>query len=465
MNIFCARPTEWPVGSSLFAMAGGQGHRIARQPLAQRLRAQVLLAGLLVLSLLPAVTQARVYVWDTGCQCFVPDYSQPNIPDVKPDEPAAEPLGRCASGPPGLLGNPVGPISAAEFLVSETDPCTISSSPSQCVNAAKLKHRVAVSKSLSSTGKLRRKLVVVLPGSGRNPANVSIWQNSAAYAGYRTIGITYSGSSLDDACPSVERTLNFEEETQYGKCVEQFRSAVLYGGVVPDHGKPNSGQVLDAANSIELRLLDLLNHLSRTDPAGGWDQYLNRSNSGAVQLAYAKIIVAGYSLGSGHAARWATDARFAGVVTLAGPTDSSLRYVPSNDPRKLSVPIVVLAPWIRGSHATPGERRAALVHLGEGQDKLDVLGQVWDRFGLAGKAPLDLTQAWNPKPGRLPWPYEASAARFTVNTATSPACTAHGATAEDNCVALDTDAATKMPRIFPAYMHMFCSVLSPLGGR
>lgn len=60
-------------------------------------------------------------------------------------------------------------------------------------------------------------------------------------------------------------------------------------------------------SSAELWLLDLLADLDSTYPADGSDEYF----SGSV-LDHDKIIVSGYSLGSGHAAFWARLERFAG---------------------------------------------------------------------------------------------------------------------------------------------------------
>jgi hypothetical protein len=122
-------------------------------------------------------------------------------------------------------------------------------------------------------------------------------------------------------------------------------------------------------------LLDLLANLDATHPGDGWGQYLN----GAAALNHNKIIISGYSLGSGHAAFWASLERFAGVVTISGPTDSSCVQFPLDRTLHpgLFYPLGctnTLADWIRENPATPGTLRYGAFHAQEAVfPKLDAI--------------------------------------------------------------------------------------------
>ncbi len=406
----------------------------------------VLLACLIIFAASPSF--ARKFVYDPGCDCYVPDYTTPDIQEP-PEDPPPERVGRCQSGPPGLNGNPPG-IEDVRKETYEIDPCEIATG---CKNPEKHKHLVYVSESLKTADNLREKLVVVLPGNGQDPANIRWLLRSAAFAGFRTIGLTYRGKKLRDVqqiCPSLFEYLS--------DCTNRFRAEVLYGG-----------REIKIVDSIRQRFVDLLEDLDRRDPNGGWGAYL-KGTASSRDLRYKKIIMSGFSLGSGHAAYWAKDEEFGGLVTFAGPTDHASFPLQPRDPRDVSgSSVTILADWILGTHATPGGRRAALLHVGEGQQKLEVIGKAWDAFGLSQRAPKDLTHAWDVIQGRLPggqpahdylpWPYISQEQRFTIDTQFDPnKCTAHQATAANACVADDMNTRAEVPRAFGAYLHLFCSI-------
>lgn len=351
----------------------------------------------------------------------------------------------CDIGPPGFNGNPSG---FRPFLAQSLFACDplITSDPVNCSNPGGEPHRVYVDADLEASGDLHAELVVVLPGSGQDPANTDAILKSSAYAGYRTIGLAFEGLSLNAACGS-------SFGAAYSTCTDDFRSEVVYGGVF-----------INPVNSIEQRLLDLLQYLDNAFPAGGWDDYYTGAVYGyPAQLNYDNIVIAGYSLGSGHAAYWAKDHTFYGVVTAAGPSDHYSFFMFHFDPVLMTFTFTQhhrLADWILGSHAT-GSNRYAMYHVGEGSDKGDLLSKAWDSFGIPTNpsgVPLDVTEAWDGVSPILAWPYTGSEQRFSINTSyIEPDCNAHLATGADACVADDFDIVANLPSIVPVYMHMFCS--------
>jgi hypothetical protein len=198
------------------------------------------------------------------------------------------------------------------------------------------------------------------------------------------------------------------------------------------------------ADSIEQRLIDLLNHLITTEPASGWDAYLDGTGPMAIPV-WSSIIVSGFSQGSGHAAYLAKDHLVKGVVTFAGPADP---------PNAKTDPTPAIANWIaNGPHATPGDHRYGEIHVAEGLDfdKPANTLMAWNAFGIPGCAPYDVTRT----SALRPWPYQGPEHRFWINYRYPDGCSAHNATGADGCH-LDDPATPGIPRVFPLFLHMFC---------
>lgn len=356
---------------------------------------------------------------------------------------AAVAASNCTLGPPADIAA----LSAALSFLA-IDPCTVSTDAANCANPGNDSNTALWNSTLQASGDLNDELVVFLPGGGQNPANLGWFGQAAAFAGYRTIGLAYEGDSLENACGSLSGDAHSE-------CVRLFRRDVILGTPSAPAGVTD----VHRANSAEQRLLDALAHLDTTYPNDGWDQYSNGATP-----EYDKIIIAGYSLGSGHAAFWARIEAFAGAVTLSGPTDSSC--VPFSFDRNLHPGLfyplgctVAMARWIRDeAPATPGTRRYGAFHAAEATfGKLDAIIRAWDNFGLprppGEHLTLDVTGGYD-FASRTPWPLAGDEHRFSFNTEVPQNCSGHQAAAADSC--LEIDAGSGLPQVFPLYMQMFC---------
>jgi hypothetical protein len=231
---------------------------------------------------------------------------------------------------------------------------------------------------------------------------------------------------------------------------------VLLGTPTPTAGVTD----VHRANSVELRLLDLLADLDAANPGDGWDAYFSGSD-----LEFDDIIIGGYSLGSGHATFWARIERFSGVMSLSGPTDYYCGDFPHD--RSLHPGLFyplgctnILAGWIQDeTHDTPGADRYAAFHAEEAfLYKLDGLTRVWDHFGIprlpGPHLAVDVTGVFDFSAG-TPWPVSGPEHRFSFGPPLPAGCSGHEAAAVDTC--LELDASSNLPLAFPLYMHLFCA--------
>jgi hypothetical protein len=167
----------------------------------------------------------------------------------------------------------------------------------------------------------RDHLLVFYPGTGAQPERYMLFVEEAAAMGLHAVGLNYPN----------ERSVNLQicPRDRDPDCHEHVRQEVLMGTDL--HGGVN----VDAANSIENRLVQLLRTLHEAEPEAGWGQYLNGDAP-----AWDRIIVAGHSQGGGMAAYAAHTHEVARAI-LFGWTDVARGQV---------------APWILEAHATPGDR-------------------------------------------------------------------------------------------------------------
>jgi hypothetical protein len=113
---------------------------------------------------------------------------------------------------------------------------------------------------------------------------------------------------------------------------DKYRNAIVTGA-------PGSDKVtVDPANSILNRFQKLLVYLVAHDPEGGWDEFVAGGKP-----VWSRIIVAGHSQGSGHAAYLGKMFDVDRVLMFSGPQD----YLDD-----LHRP----APWQAGASATPPSR-------------------------------------------------------------------------------------------------------------
>ena len=175
-------------------------------------------------------------------------------------------------------------------------------------------------------GAAATKLIVLLPGTDGVPANGRKIGRVAAEQGYRVIGLMYP----DDLAVVTECAGDPEPN-----CMELMRQEIVQGGYVSPH------VVVDVANSIDGRLVDLLEFLDAKYPDERWDAFL----AGGVPK-WDVIAVGGLSQGGGHAAWIAKHRTVPRVVMFGAPADGYSGQA---------------APWMQVG-ATPSDRYYGFRH-------------------------------------------------------------------------------------------------------
>lgn len=147
------------------------------------------------------------------------------------------------------------------------------------------------------------KLVVVLVGTGGEPKYYTWLLKFLVDNNVRVIFLAYKNS-----IPVHSKCRN---SMDHGRCYENYRSAVSFGGGVKD--------LVDVpkSESIEGLLVDVLQRLRNGDASGGWERFLGMGNS----VVWKDITLIGYSLGAGHSAYIAKKRKVNRVVLLSGPSD------------------------------------------------------------------------------------------------------------------------------------------------
>ena len=185
----------------------------------------------------------------------------------------------------------------------------------------------------------RNQLFFFLVGTGDKATASLRMDTTFAKWGYHAISIDYEDSVIAVACA------HSLDPTSFGR----YRGAIVTGAAVSAKVKVNR------ANSILNRFQKLLIYLVKRDPKGGWDQFIKDG-----QPVWSRIIVAGHSQGSGHAAYIGKLFNVDRVLMFSGPQD----YMDT-----LHRP----APWQAMKSATPPSRFFAFLAL---NDPFDVHHQV-----------------------------------------------------------------------------------------
>ncbi|MFI5387714.1 MAG: BPSS1187 family protein [Fimbriimonadales bacterium] len=184
---------------------------------------------------------------------------------------------------PGASG-----VQRSTVRPSETDPA---------INTFDSPHSIFV----DPDAKSRDELLVFLPGTNGKTRNTDSFCDTAAERGYMVINLMYP-----DSIPAAIVAKSKDRDDFL-----DFRLTVI-------EGKNLSKFVqVDRANSIENRLIKLLQYLDKKRPREHWDRYLTSDR----ELNWPKIAVSGLSQGAGHAALIATRHKVARAVLFGGPKD------------------------------------------------------------------------------------------------------------------------------------------------
>lgn len=181
----------------------------------------------------------------------------------------------------------------------------------------------------------RQELLLWLTGTGGNGHGAQGLANLAADLGYHVVSLMYPNDIPATACANDSDPNAFEA----------FRLALIKGGRAP-YQNGRKELLISRADSIENRLIKLLQQLQKKRPKENWTQFLNPDGS----IKWESIAIAGQSQGGGHAALMAIKHRVARVLCFGAPKDYSKRH---------DAP----AAWYGLESATPKQQFFAFNHL------------------------------------------------------------------------------------------------------
>ena len=231
---------------------------------------------------------------------------------------------------PGVAPGARAALMPRIIVPAETDPAITSFNPL-------FRHWAYLDTNTPSVGKL----FVFLPGTGAPPNAYRLILESAAERGCHAVGLTYVNDQEvnDDLCAG-----------QPTNCQEDVRLEIITGA------DTSARVAVNRANSIENRLVKLLEYLHSLAPEEGWGDYVR---DGAPR--WEVIAVAGHSQGGGHAA-------MIGKIHLVH--------------RALLFSATEPAPWTSESHFTPADRYFGFAHSQE--SAVLPMRLSWANLGLPG---------------------------------------------------------------------------------
>lgn len=210
----------------------------------------------------------------------------------------------------------------------------------------------------------RHELLLFLPGTNGSGTGAKAFCQLGAELGYHVINLTYPTKVAATICGNDEDPKAFAD----------FRMALIEGG-------KTKHITIARTESIEHRLVKLLNFLQERRPRENWKQFLNADQS----IKWETIAVAGQSQGGGHAALIALRHRVARAVCTGAPKDYS---------KRLDAP----AAWYSETSATPKALIFTFNHVQDpqgctpAQQLLNLKALKLDAFG----SPVDVTTATPP---------------------------------------------------------------------
>jgi len=180
----------------------------------------------------------------------------------------------------------------------------------------------------------RNRLLVFFPGTGAEPRNYRVFPTVAANLGFHAVGLMYPNEeTVNGRCGALNTDLD---------CNGAIRGEVL------DGIDRSTRATVSRANSIENRLVRLLQHLHRQNPQDNWVQFLERSPNGDTAPRWSSMVVAGHSQGGGFAGYIAAVRRVARSIVFC-----AMDYNPL---------VRRLANWMTAAKLTPQEEYFAMGH-------------------------------------------------------------------------------------------------------
>lgn len=241
----------------------------------------------------------------------------------------------------------------------------------------------------------KNKLLVHMVGTGGDPFSTEIFPSVAANNGFHVVSLKYhNDTSAQTACnnsPDVD-------------CHFKFRKEIIEG---VDYSPET---VVDATNSINNRLLKLIQYMDATYPTQNWGQFYTGST-----MNWNKVLTSGHSQGGGHAAVMGIENNLNRVLMFASPNDYSTAFTQ-------------MAPWLNMTHATPDSAYYSFNNLN------DLIGQ----FSWQYTAAINLGEGAFGDTVNVDYndcPYSNSRNLYT--SIDQPGLTDHGSVVTDNNTPLD----------------------------
>lgn len=268
---------------------------------------------------------------------------------------------------------------------------------SSCIVAAPDSHFVALDPTAVSSGRL----FVFLAGSGASARNYRKIIFAAARAGYPAVALTY----VNDLPVGVRCAF------AASNCYEDVRREVVTGA------DASSRLTVGWDDSIEGRLVRLIETFAALDPGGGWAGFLD-----GLAPRWDRISVAGHSQGGGHSL----------FIARENPVFRATAYSSGGDLEPLTG---TPAAWLDGSWTTPADRIGGF--SAENDEVVPYAGTIsaWTLVGLDAFGPPTSVDLEAP-----PW---GGARMLTTRAAPRNAGAVftphHSVTVVDGITPLDTD--------------------------
>lgn len=196
------------------------------------------------------------------------------------------------------------------------------------------------------------KLFLMIVGTGGFATATREMDSIIAGWGYHAISIDYKNTVITTVC----------NNSPDSACFDHFRQEIMFGTPVSDSVN------VDTTNSIINRFAKALEYLAKTDPKGGWDEFIKGG-----KLQWNKIAVGGHSQGAGHAAYIGKHFSVDRVLIFSGPQDYRVAF---NSP----------ALWLSQKSVTPASKYYAFLNR---KDPFNVSRQLANCAKLMGMLAAD----------------------------------------------------------------------------
>lgn len=288
----------------------------------------------------------------------------------------------------------------------------------------------------NATAPVREPLVVFLPGTMMEPDKHDLVLATAAYAGYRTIGLSYDNSvAVEKACAGVNACGS--------DCMGLARTEAVLGTDV------STAVTIQRGDSVLERLYRVLVDLETSDPTGGWSNYYvsASANITPANIVWSNIIIAGFSQGAGHSALVSRLRQVHGLVLLDGGNDTCV------DPLG-----PLPAEWTTTlPDASAGRPKYGVTHRRNAMMPFEA-SPTWQALGIARNG-ISLDGSFSDLIDSVP----PSVFSFTNQNFAEPPviCSEHMSMARDQCLPANiaaTVVAASAPesRLFVPYLSRFC---------